>query len=634
MEPERPEFEAESTLKQFDEAAVIRAFLDNAPAFFVIKDAEGRYVYVNRFVATAQRRTDLIGKSAHDLMPAEVADATRRREIEILSTGVSQQTREVFPGLDGAILTASLIRFPIDTPSQRLLAVIGLDVTELARAQLRQAALLDLATDAIHVRDLAGRVTYWNRAAERLYGWTAAEAQGRNALDILFRQDAQSTRSIAEIQERILRDEAWSGELTKVTRSGDEVLVASRWTLIRDHNGQPDALLVIDSDITQKRQVEQQLLRAVRIDTIGSLAGGMAHDLNNMLMPILLGAAVIRKRVDDPNLVRTIDHLEQSAKRAADLVRQILTFIRGSRDTKETVSAEQLLAELQKFLQATFPPSLRIESRADERLPAIVCRPSEIHQVLVNLCVNARDAMGDGGTLVLDVRNAEIDAAYARMSRTAITPGQYLSFAITDSGKGIPQHQLGTVFEPFFTTKEPDKGTGLGLSNAAAIVQKLGGFIAVESDPGRRTTFTVFLPAANGPVDISESASAIPGGAGETILVVDDEGAVVQVVRETLEAFDYRVVTASDGSEAIALLATQSKTVRLVVTDVSMPIVDGIALARFVRRAHPDLKIIIASGSSDPQRREATEQAHAYLQKPYTAEMLLRLVADLLGSKS
>ncbi|MCU1246957.1 MAG: histidine kinase, partial [Acidobacteria bacterium] len=515
MESDDRHFDAESALDQFGEAAVVRAFLDNAPAFFVIKDAEGRYVYVNRFVAAAQRRSDLLGKSAHDLMPRDVADATRRREVETLNSGVPQQSREVFAGPDGQILSASLLRFPIDTPSQRLLAVIGLDVTELARAQHWQAALLDLATDAIHVRDLAGRITYWNRAAERLYGWSAAEAQGRNALEILFPQDGRSTEALAGIQERLLHDSAWSGELTKVTRSRAEVIVESRWTLLHDHNGQPDALLVIDSDITQKKQIEQQLLRAVRIDTIGSLAGGVAHDLNNMLMPILMGAAIIRKRIDDPQLARTVDHLEESAKRAADLVRQILTFIRGTSDAKEIVSGEQLLMELQKFLQATFPPSLRIEAHAEEVLPPVLCRPSEIHQVLVNLCVNARDAMGEGGTLHLEVRNAVIDHAYARMSTAPATPGQYLAFAISDSGKGIPPDKLSTIFEPYFTTKEPGKGTGLGLSKAASVVQDLGGFIAVESERGK-TTFTVFLPAAEGTPGPALSAEALPAGSGET----------------------------------------------------------------------------------------------------------------------
>jgi PAS domain S-box-containing protein len=633
MASDNPPFNAASALNATDEAAVLRTFVDNAPCFFVLKDSESRYVYFNRFVATAQKSSDLLGKSAYETMRPEAADAIRRKEIEVLTSGVAQNTREVTPMLDGRIVSASVLRFPIDTPSGRLLAILGLDVTEIAREQQRQAALLDLATDAIHVRDLDGRITYWNRAAERLYGWTAAEARTRNARDILFRQDPEMARAIAAIEETLLRDGAWSGELNKVTRTGKDLIVASRWTLLLDHNGQPDAVLVIDSDVTEKKQIEQQLLRAVRIDTIGSLAGGVAHDLNNMLMPILMGSALIRKRIDDPQLARTADHLEQSAKKAADLVRQILTFIRGSRDVKEIVTGEALLADLQKFLHATFPPSLRIQSRAGDSLPAVFCRPPDVHQVLVNLCVNARDAMGENGILTLDLRDAFIDATFARMTAAPVTPGRYLAFAITDNGKGIPADQLATVFEPYFTTKEPGKGTGLGLSNAAAVVHELGGFITVESGQGQGTTFTVLLPAADGDVAVPENPLPIPGGAGETILVVDDEGAVVQVVKETLEAFDYRVITATDGSEAIALLATQGPEVQVVITDLSMPIVDGIALARFVRRAHPRLKIVIASGTSDPQRREAPEQADAWIQKPYTAETLLRLVAELLAAK-
>lgn len=633
MREDGTDFEPGSALSQLDEPAVLRAFLDNVPAFVVIKDGSGRYLYVNRFVAASYRRHDLLGKSTHDLLPPDIADATRLKELEVLRLSTSQQSREVFPGLDGTILSASLLRFPIDTPSERLIAVIGLDVTELARAENRHAALLDLATDAIHVRDLHGRITYWNRAAEGLYGWSAAEVHGRNALEILFPPHARSSELLAEIQAHVIRDNAWSGELKKVTRSGSEVTVESRWTLLPDHSGKPDALLVIDSDVTQKKLIEQQLLRAVRIDTIGSLAGGVAHDLNNMLMPILMGAAVIRKRVSDPQLARTVDHLETSARKAADLVRQILTFIRGTADVKETISADRLLNDLRAFLQATFPPSLRIEYLPDPNLPTILCRPSEVHQALVNLCVNARDAMGDAGTIVVEVRNTVVDEAYARMSTTPATPGPYVAFAITDSGKGIPADQLSTIFEPYFTTKDPGKGTGLGLSNVASTIRELGGFITVKSEMGRGATFTVFLPVAEGAVEVPEGG-VIPGGAGETILVVDDEGAVLQVVRETLEAFGYHVVAAADGAEAIGLLATQSDTIRVIVTDVAMPIVDGIALAKFVRRAHPQLKIIIASGSDDPKRREAAELAHDYLQKPYTAEALLRAVASLLAAQT
>jgi PAS domain S-box-containing protein len=623
-------FDADSALSQLDEIAVLREFLANAPTFVVIKDAEGRYVYLNRFVAASYRRSDLLGKTAYDLLPPDVADATRAKELDVLRSGTSQQTREVFPALDGALISASLLRFAVDTPSQRLLGVLGLDVTELMRAEQRQAALLDLATDAIHVRDLVGCITYWNRAAERLYGWTAAEVQGRNALEILFRQDAQSAAAIAKIQQHLLIEKAWSGELTKVTRRGAEITVASRWTLLADHTGQPDALLVIDSDITERKRVEQQLVRAVRMDTIGSLAGSVAHDLNNMLMPILMGAAVIRKRVNDPQLARTIDHLEESAKKAADLVRQILTFIRGAADATEAIEADKILKELRIFLQATFPPSLHVQYAADNPLSAVLCRPSELHQVLVNLCVNARDAMGERGALTIEARNVLIDEAYARMSTAGAAAGRYVAFSVIDTGEGIPADQLQTIFEPYFTTKEPGKGTGLGLSNAATVVRALDGFITVESELGKGSAFTIFLPAADGIVNTSERTDEMPAGAGETILVVDDEGAVLQVIRETLETFGYRVIAASDGSEAIALLTTESDTVRLIVSDISMPIVDGIALAKFVRRAHSNVKIVIAAGSNDQRRHEAMNHSNAYLQKPYTAAALLRVVATLL----
>ena len=239
--------------------------------------------------------------------------------------------------------------------------------------------------------------------------------------------------------------------------------------------------------------------------------------------------------------------------------------------------------------------------------------------------------MPEGGVLAVDVRNTVIDAAYARMSRAGATPGPYVAFAVIDTGEGIPPDELTRIFEPYFTTKDPGKGTGLGLSNAASVVRDLGGFIAVESELNKGSKFTVFLPTAGSAPEAAANAGEIPLGSGETILVVDDEGSVLQVIRETLEAFGYHVLAASDGSDAIAVLATQAQNVRVVITDVSMPIVDGIALTKFVRQAHPHLKVIVAAGSTDPRRSEAHERAHAFLQKPYTAAALLRVLADLLA---
>lgn len=633
MKSDLPQHEAASALAQFGELAVVRSFLDGAPAFAVVKDAEGRYVYVNRFMANAHGRADLLGKTVHDLLPSDIAEATRAIEREILDTGRPRSTREVFPNIDGKTLATSLVRFPIGVGTERLLAILGFDVTELARSEERQAALLDLATDAIHVRDLEGRITYWNRAAERLYGWTAEEVRGRNALEILFPQDERSLHAIAAIQRQLVAEQSWSGELAKVTRSGEEILVESRWTLVPDDDGQPEAMLVIDSDITKKKQLEQQLMRALRIETIGSLAGGVAHDLNNMLMPILMGAAVIRKRVTDPQLEHTVAHLEQSARKAADLVRGILTFIRGATDEKELVPAQRLLDDLLKFLNATFPRAIRVVSRADEELPAIFCRSSAIHQVLVNLCVNARDAMSGAGTLAIDVKNVDVDSAYAQMSSSTAAPGRYVAFAIGDTGNGIAGDQLGRIFEPYFTTKEPGRGTGLGLAIALSTIEEIGGFITVETELGVGATFTVHLPSTDFAAVAPVAPDDIPTGNGESILLVDDEGFVLEVVSEMLEAYNYRVFTAADGSDAIAKLATEAAGTRVLVTDVTMPIVDGIALARFVRRAHPAVRVIIASGSNDPQRREATQHADRYLQKPYSAATLLRAVADLLAIK-
>lgn len=510
---------------------------------------------------------------------------------------------------------------------------IRYDITERKRAEERireQAALLDKARDAILVRDLEGSILFWNKGAERIYGWTEMEALGKSTRDLLFRGSAVK---YDEAILALLRDGEWTGELPQVTKSEDDIVVESRWTLVRDGAGKAKSVLVINTDITEKKKIEAQFLRAQRMESIGTLAGGIAHDLNNILSPILMGIDMLQVRLTDDASRQYLKMLQQSAERGASMIQQVLSFARGVQGEHITVQPKHLIKEIVKILTDTLPKSISIKFDIPQGLWVVSADPTQVHQVLMNLCVNARDAMQAGGLLSIRAENVTLDENYARMHLEA-KAGKYVAITIADTGMGIAPETLGRIFEPFFTTKEVGKGTGLGLSTALTIIKSHGGFINVYSEAGRGSQFTVYLPALD-----TESAeqtenreSEFPLGHNELILVVDDEESIRGITKGTLETFGYRVLVASDGTEAVALYAENKDEIQVVLTDMMMPFMDGPATIRALKRLNPQIKIIAASGlaAGDKATEAASLGVKTFLPKPYTAEKLLRTLAELL----
>jgi PAS domain S-box-containing protein len=497
-----------------------------------------------------------------------------------------------------------------------------------------QAALLDHARDAIVVQGLDDRIIYWNRSAERIYGWTVGEVFGRNIGALLYGDD----RSQFEKAKQSLYEKGeWSGELRQRTRDGRERIVDSSWTLVHDDEDRPQSIFVINTDITEKKKLELQYLHAQRLESIGTLASGIAHDLNNVLSPIMLSIQLLQLRVTDEDSQRLLSILQANSERGAEMIKQVLSFARGVQGERMPLQLSHLVSEMVKTLRSTFPKSIEIQISLADDLPPVSGDATQLHQVLMNLCVNARDAMPYGGKLMIEAKQIQIDQTFAKMHIEA-KPGRYVAFIVRDTGVGVPPEIIEKIFEPFFTTKETGRGTGLGLSTVIGIVKNHGGFVNVYSEVGKGTRFEVYLPS----VDTGqfrrgdESPAEIPLGNGELILVVDDEAAIREIARQTLESSGYRVLTADDGAEAVALYAEHRDEIKAVLTDTMMPYMDGPTTICALQKLDPHVKIITTSGldANGNVIEKAGPGVAAFLAKPYTAEKLLSVLARVLNASS
>ncbi len=402
---------------------------------------------------------------------------------------------------------------------------------------------------------------------------------------------------------------------------------------VRDSHGTVLRIVGTAEDITESKQVEAQLLRAQRMESIGTLAGGIAHDLNNVLAPIMMSIELLKLQEKDARRLNILSTIEGSAKRGADMVQQVLSFARGVEGKQVTVQVDRLLKEIEKIANETFLKSIQVRSGIQPDLWVVQGDPTQLHQVLLNLCVNARDAMPDGGILKLTASNVRLDENDTAFTAEA-KPGSYVLIEVEDSGTGMPPDVLERIFEPFFTTKELGRGTGLGLSTTLAIIKGHHGFLRVNSEMGKGTQFQVYLPA-----DASQTAQStqpietvLPRGSGELVLVVDDEITVRQIIKQTLEAFGYRVLLAADGVEASSLFTAHQSDIAAVLTDMMMPVMDGLATIQVLMRINPQVRIIAASGLSvkDMVAKATRAGVKHFLPKPYSAETLLKILAEVV----
>ena len=494
-----------------------------------------------------------------------------------------------------------------------------------------QAALLDIAVDAILVQNVHKQILYWNRGAESLYGWRSHEVVGKNILEVLYPQPLpQQTQAL----EAVVKQGEWRGELTQVSKNGQEVTVESCWTLVRDETGKPKSILTINREITQKKELEATLLRSQRLESIGTLAGGIAHDLNNILAPILMSVQLLQMRLNnDEQNQQLLKTLEKNVQRGANLVKQVLWFARGMESKRTIVEVKQLISEMQQIVTETFPKSINCEAITVEQLGCVCGDMTQLQQVLINLILNARDAMSDGGNLTISADNIFIDEYYAKMNIDAQI-GNYVVITVADTGMGIPTEIQERIFEPFFTTKQIGQGTGLGLSTALGIVKNHGGFVNVYSELAKGTKFQVYLPSCSKKEKITHAVESEDlNGAGELVLVVDDEAAIREATKSSLEIYNYQVITAKDGVEAVSLYAQHRQEISVVLLDMMMPVMDGSLTIRTLEKINSEVKIIGISGLLSNQNiaENAGVGVKAFLSKPCTAQELLQTIKVVIN---
>ncbi|MEO0771002.1 MAG: PAS domain S-box protein, partial [Cyanobacteria bacterium J06649_4] len=526
---------------------------------------------------------------------------------------------------------------------------VSTDVSDsvLARQKIsEQAALLDVSNDAIIVRGMDGQILFWNKGAEALYGWQAEEALGQNAEQLMYGDDTGVQETVqSEIFPTLAHQGTWRDERQSITKAGDRLTVISRWTSVKDPQGNPTSILIVNTDITEQKQMEEQFFRAQRLESLGILASGIAHDLNNIMTPILGVAQLLPMQLPDlsEQIREELNVLQVSARRGSEIIGQVLSFARGAEGDGEASSGKNrpllnvkhLISEIKNFAGKTFPKSFDFTVDIPNDLWAVEGDATKLYQVFMNLFVNARDAMPKGGNLSVLATNLTVDSAFATHHLDA-QPGPYIMVTIADTGKGIPLEVLDRIFEPFFTTKKSEGGTGLGLSTVHGIVRSHGGFVTVYSEVGRGSQFKVYLPAiASTAATPTEVPTASLAGHRELVLVVDDEEPILEITRSILEAHNYQVITAVDGIDAIANYTEHKASISIVLMDITMPNLDGATAIQIMQKINPELKVIVTSGLLSNQQHTSLigNSVKTFLQKPYSPEGLLQSIQSVFQSE-
>jgi PAS domain S-box-containing protein len=497
----------------------------------------------------------------------------------------------------------------------------------LRESEERYRDLFENASDLIQTVAANGALLYVNQAWRAALGYKEDDMPSLKFLDLI--SPDQHAQTELWFRQALAGAPVSLVESQFVSKTHKQILVEGSVSP-KVVNGEVVSLRCIFRDVTEKKGLEAQFLRAQRLEGIGALASGVAHDLNNMLAPILMSAPMLRWGLKPEQFEATLNTIESCAQRGAEMVKQLLTFGRGVEGQRVLLQPDRLIREIIKIVEGTFPKSVRVRSSREGASWPVLGDPTQLHQVLLNLCVNARDAMPKGGTLTYKAENVTLDQQYAAMA-TEAKAGPYVIIRVADTGTGIPKGVLDRMFEPFFTTKELGIGTGLGLSTVLGIVRSHGGFIKVDTEMGRGTEFAVYLPAApeRSLQGDKGDPSPVPEGNGETVLVVDDEAVITEACRSSLEKHGYRVLIAHDGVEALTIYATRAAEIGAIISDLEMPFLDGVGLVRAVKRMQPEARILIATAidSSDARNDKVAQLreigANSFLTKPFNSNTLL-----------
>ena len=623
----RDESEASLTAKESELSAIFNSTSDAILTF----DNQLHIRLINpsaRLLLGFSQPADAIGSSLDALIHADTDENASKHFVS--SDSKSCDFRGYGQRTDGGQFPSEGRFSKIDSNGKRYNILVFQDLTEIRRAESSRrelAAILDQVTDAIVVCDLHERIVSWNRGAEVLHGVAHEAAVGRPARELL----CGTSSHIWDIGSKtILTHAVFSTEFEIPGQDKQKQWIEHRRSLIRDALGAPCGQLVMHIDITQRRQEEASQRRSQRLESIGTLAGGVAHDLNNILTPILMNAKLAQRSTT--NQARLLEMIVISAERGGKMIKKLLAFAGGERASLELVNVRDVIREVQEILSHSLPKSVALEIWFADDLHHVQADPTELSQVIVNLAVNARDAMPDGGKLTISAHNVSISDG-TKPANARLLSGDFVLLTVVDQGHGIAPDIQERIFDPFFTTKAQGKGTGLGLATSLGIARAYGGDISVESTPGQGSVFSVYLPIATGhetpnPKHADEQVER--PGKGEVILLVDDEPNIVECACELLQNTGYRVLEAHSGAEALEKFASTAEPIDLVVLDMMMPDMDGVETKNRMRALRPTIKIIGSSGLRRPHIDAGLDNLDGFLTKPYTNIDLLHLVRQTL----
>jgi PAS domain S-box-containing protein len=623
----------------------LQTLIQAIPDIVIFKDCQRRHLVVNRACEriTGRSQDEIIGKTDAELLPPDLAEYCRKSDEEVLSKGEIIRSEERVTHDDGVTAFFDTIKAPLYDGKGNILGLVGVsrDITELKRGEgaLRESeeryrTLVETSPDAIVRFDPVGKVLMANRQSARMLGYESAEEfPGRSMFEFIAPEDHEKT---AGDLKRLL--ETGSVPLLRYTlirKDGTRFPVESSGTIVTDGEGKTGSIVVVVRDITEKDTLEKQLFQAMKMEAVGRLAGGLAHDINNYLGAITGFSDLVKiTHGKDQALAKRMDSIAETAIRASSLIRQLLAFSRRQPSVPEVLNLNAVIEGMESMMRRLIGEDVRLATRLAGNPWNVKTDPSQVEQILVNLLVNARDAMPQGGELTIETANVEFNAGESGIPGF-MKPGRYLMLAVSDTGTGIPEKILEKIFEPFFTTKDMGKGSGLGLSTVYGIVKQHDGYIQVHNRPTKGAVFRIYFPACEDRVDLSAASPDLPPHArqgSEKVLFVEDNDDVRESTTEILAALGYDVLAASSGEEALLLFEKQREEIDLLITDVVMPGMGGKMLADRASRMKKNLKVLFVSGY--PEEVIAThgvlQKGIHYLQKPFSVSGFSVKIRELL----
>jgi len=635
--PERPAIPADAAAR--DILTLQAAALEAAANPIAISQRDGIIIWVNHAfeLLTGYTRAEALGQTTRLLKSGRQPASFYQKMWDTILSGQVWQGEMVNRRKDGSLYHEEMTITPVKNTAGEIshFIAIKLDITEHKASEeriCRLAQVVENSAEMIAIGDPEGRIVFANRTLLRVTGYTEDELVGK-AFATLFSHNNPPYLD-QEIHTRTLSGGSWSGECTHYRKEGSELSVMFSTSQIKDNHGAVIGTFGIAQDITERKRLEEQLAVAQKMNAVGQLAGGIAHDFNNLLGVIIGYSELLQEGFppDDPR-VRKLQQIKAAGNRAASLTRQLLAFSRKQVIRPRVIDLNVLVNDVNKMLTRLIHEDIELLCELNPALGMIKADPTQIEQVIINLVVNARDAMEHGGKIIIQTANTYLDESYCR-SHPSVQPGRHIMLAISDTGTGMDETTQEHIFEPFFTTKEQGKGTGLGLATVYGIVKQSGGSIWVYSELGKGTTFKIYLPCVDEAVQLNEAlgvSPALPRG-NETILLAEDAEGMRGLISELLLRNGYTVLTAESSEELFSVTERYSAPINLLLTDVVMPGMNGRELANRLRAAYPALRIVYMSGYTSDAivQHGVLREGIDFIEKPFTEESLMRKLREVL----